>query len=193
MSCGTLNSLVYWEEPIASAAVFVPVAIILVALSIWSLIYVMAWTGLTVLIGVCSIKVFGIVMEKLGKPNPLGDPLSQISQVDLTVDPEKINSYLGCVVSSINCATSHIKKIIMVEDVFETVKFGALCYTLTYVGSWFNAITLVLIAWVLAFSLPKLYINNQAVADEIFGKLKVHVDSIQEKVFNKATPIKKDD
>lgn len=191
MSC-MLNSLVCWEDPIASAVTFVPVALILVALSIWSLIYVVAWTGLTVLIGVFSLKVFGLVMDKLGKPNPLGDPLAHISEADLTVDQEKVNGFLGCIVSQVNCATSHIKRIILVEDVVETVKFGALCYTLTYVGSWFNAITLVLIAWVLAFSLPKLYINNQAMADEIFGKIKVQYDALQEKVFNKPA-VKKDE
>jgi len=135
---------------------------------------------------------FGLVMEKLGKPNPLGDPLSQLSQIDLTVDQEKVGEYLGCIVSKMNCATSHIKKIVLVEDVLETVKFGALCYTLTYIGSWFNAITLVLIAWVLVFSLPKLYINNQAMADEIYGKLKLQYDALQEKVFNKPAVVKED-
>jgi len=52
---------------------------------------------------------------------------------------------------------------------------------------------LVLIAWTLLFSLPKLYANNQETADEIYGKVKVQIDAIQEKVFNKSAEVKKDD
>ena len=34
-------------------------------------------------------------------------------------------------------------------------------WCLTYIGSWFNAITLVILAWIAAFTIPKAYIMNQ--------------------------------
>jgi len=194
MSGCLLTSLVCWEDPVTTAAVFLPGAIILVALSTWSLIYIVAWTGLLALMAVVVFKVVGMVTEKLDKPNPLGDTLSKISKVDLTVSQDKMNSFLGMAVDNINCATSYIKKAILVEEIVPTAVFGMACYLLTYMGSWFNALTLVLIAWVLLFSVPKLYLNNQVAADELYAKVKVHVDSLQEKVFNKpAAPLKKED
>ena len=40
-------------------------------------------------------------------------------------------------------------------------KFCISVYCLTYIGSWFNLLTLLILAWVAVFTLPKLYINNQ--------------------------------
>ena len=54
-----------------------------------------------------------------------------------------------------------------------------------------NLLTLVLLAWVLVFALPKLYINNQTTVDPLLEKLMHQVDSIKEKVFK--TDLKKED
>ena len=43
----------------------------------------------------------------------------------------------------------------------DTIKFGLSLWGLTYIGSWFNAMTLIILAWVAAFSIPKLYKMNQ--------------------------------
>merc|ERR550517_570656 len=110
----------------------------------------------------------------------MGDILSTISQVDLTVDQDKVISFLGTAIDNINCATRFIKKVVLVEEIVPSVMFGVACYLLTYMGSWFNALTLILLSWVLLFSLPKLYVNNQVAADEIIGKIKVHTDALQE-------------
>ena len=36
----------------------------------------------------------------------------------------------------------------------DTLKFGLCLYVLTYVGAWFNALTLVILAWIAVFTLP---------------------------------------
>ena len=43
----------------------------------------------------------------------------------------------------------------------DTVKFGLSLWFLTYIGAWFNAMTLIVLAWLAAFSLPKAYLMNQ--------------------------------
>ena len=53
----------------------------------------------------------------------------------------------------------------------ETLKFGLCLYVLTYVGAWFNALTLLILAWIGVFTVPKLYLNNQAAVDEMVGKV----------------------
>jgi len=174
--------LLYWKDPAKSAAVFLPVFAVLTALLCWSLFYVLAWTGLTVLLGVASLRALDFVMSKLGKPNPLGDPIATIKKVDVVVSEEAMGNMLGSALATLNAATNKTKQIVLFQDVLETVKFAGWCYSMTYIGSWFNASTLVLLGWVAAFVLPKLYLNNKAVVDEIFGKVMVQVNSIKEKV-----------
>jgi len=64
----------------------------------------------------------------------------------------------------------------------ESLKFAGWCYSMTYVGAWFNALSLLLLCWVLAFLLPKLYLNNKAAVDEVVGKLMEQVNMLKEKV-----------
>ena len=64
----------------------------------------------------------------------------------------------------------------------ETAKFGLSLYLLTFVGAWFNALTLVILAWAGLFSLPKLYMNNQPAVDEVVGKVVAQLEEVKAKV-----------
>ena len=64
----------------------------------------------------------------------------------------------------------------------DTIKFGLSLWLLTYIGAWFNALTLVILAWVAFFTLPKLYVNNQAQVDEVVEKVMAQVNEVKAKV-----------
>ena len=49
----------------------------------------------------------------------------------------------------------------------DTLKFGLCLYLLTFLGAWFNALTLVTLVWVAAFTLPKLYLKSLAAVAEL--------------------------
>ena len=55
-------------------------------------------------------------------------------------------------------------------------------WLLTYIGSWFNMLTLLILAWVVFFSAPKLYANNQAQVDEVMGQVMSQVEEVKGKV-----------
>ena len=40
-------------------------------------------------------------------------------------------------------------------------------YGLTYIGHWFNGLTVVMAVWIFLFSAPKVYRDNQVSDDEI--------------------------
>jgi hypothetical protein len=82
----------------------------------------------------------------------------------------------------VNLGLAELRRLLLVENMVDTVKFGLSLWFLTYIGAWFNAMTLIILAWMAAFSLPKLYLMNQAKADEILGKVMVQVDEIKSKV-----------
>jgi len=48
-------------------------------------------------------------------------------------------------VAHANAAVSELRRLFLVEDFVDSLKFGVLLWCLTYVGSWFNGMTLIII------------------------------------------------
>ena len=55
-------------------------------------------------------------------------------------------------------------------------------YFMTYIGAWFNALTLVTLSWLGLFSLPKLYLNNKVQVDEVMAKVMAQAGELKAKV-----------
>ncbi len=55
-------------------------------------------------------------------------------------------------------------------------------YVLTVFGRWMNGLTLVTVGWVVAFSAPKIYRDNQKAIDEAVAPLKVKLDEFMDKL-----------
>jgi len=68
------------------------------------------------------------------------------------------------------------------EDLVESAKFGAFLYFLTYLGSWFNGLTLVILALVALFGLPKVYESNKNVIDQYMDLVWAKVSELNSKV-----------
>merc|ERR1712098_830885 len=95
-----------------------------------------------------------------------------------------ISELAPCLASSINSSVAELRRLFLVENMVDTIKFGLSLWLLTYVGSWFNALTLVILAWIVAFTAPKLYLNNQAQVDEVLGKVMAQVEEVKGKVLS---------
>ena len=61
-------------------------------------------------------------------------------------------------------------------------QFAVAMYLLTYVGAILNGLTLVTLAWVAAFSAPRVYRDNQKQIDEALLPLKAKLDDLQGKL-----------
>ena len=55
-------------------------------------------------------------------------------------------------------------------------------YLLTYVGAILNGLTLITLAWVAAFSAPRVYRDNQKQIDEAILPLKTKLSDLQAKI-----------
>ena len=82
-----------------------------------------------------------------------------ISGFKVTIPEDKVNQVSKDVAKKLNCALTELRHCILVENVIDSAKFGVSVYLLTYVGSWFNAMTLIILAWVGLFSIPKVSFN----------------------------------
>jgi len=178
----SLTSLVYWEDPIASGAVFGPVLVSLVALCYNSLLSVCSYSALAILLLVIMVKLYSYVMVLLKKAEPGSDPLAKVAGMSLSVPAETISELAPCIASTINSSVTELRRLFLVENMVDTIKFGLSLWLLTYVGSWFNALTLLILVWIVAFTAPKLYLNNQAQVDEVLGKVLAQVEEVKGKV-----------
>jgi len=178
----SLPSLVYWEDPIQSGAIFGSVLIGLVSLASCSLITVLSYSCLCLLTLVILVKVYSFIMVKAGKAEAGSDPLAKVSSLPLAVPADTISSVAPCLAGSLNCCIGELRRLFLVESMVDTIKFGLSLWLLTYVGAWFNALTLVILAWVGLFTLPKVYINNQAQVDDVVGKVMAQVMEVKAKI-----------
>lgn len=178
----SLTSLVHWENLMVSGAVFGSVLVTLVSLCYYSLIYVVSNLSLLLLFAVGAVKLYTKVMVMLGKATPGSDPLECVAAMPVTIPTENVEAYAKCISEKMNTSVSELRRLFLVDNMVDTIKFGLSLWCITYIGAWFNAMTLVIFAWIAAFTLPKLYLNNQDKADEVIGKVMVQVEEIKGKV-----------
>ena len=175
-------AIVYWEDPVVSGGVFGAVLVVLLALSSYSLITVVSYTCLTLLMVVLGVKVYSYVMVMMKKAEPGSDPLAKVSAMPVTIPDDTITNMSPCIASVVNKTTTELRRLFLVEDMVDTIKFGLSLWLLTYIGSWFNMLTLLILGWVTLFSAPKLYVNNQTQVDEVMGQVMAQVDEVKGKV-----------
>ena len=100
--------------------------------------------------------------------------------MSLSVPEDLITAHAPGVTGAINAALTRAKALFLLTNLVrllsvtltilimlaqvDTLEFG-LC--LTFLGAWFNALTLVTLVWVAAFTLPKLYLKSQAAVAEL--------------------------
>jgi len=56
-----------------------------------------------------------------------------------------VQNIAGVAVAHINGFTSELRRLFLVEDIIDSIKFGVILWVFTYVGAWFNGMTLVIL------------------------------------------------
>merc|ERR1712150_223440 len=177
------ESTYLWEDPIQSGIIFGSVFASLISICYYSLISVCAYGSLTALLAVLSLKVYTYVMVTFLKKEVPCNPLAKVAELNLEIPEEKISSIANNASTKLNATLLELKRLFLVENMLDSIKFGLSLWVLTYIGSWFNAMTLILLSWVGLFSIPKVYLNNKAQIDPVLDKVKAQFDEISGKVF----------
>jgi len=176
-----VESLIYWRDPKKSGPVFGGVLLVLLALTYFSLISVIAYLSLLGLTGTISFRVYKNVVQAVQKTGE-GHPFKEFLEFDMALPPEKVKEISEVVVAHVNAGLSALRRLFLVEDLIDSIKFGVFMWTLTYVGSWFNGMTLVILAWVALFSLPKVYETNKTQIDANLEFVKSKLAEVTSKV-----------
>merc|ERR1711936_1418145 len=175
------ESTYQWEDPIYSGVVFGSVLSTLVAICYYSLISVFAYASLTILCAVIGIQIYTYVMVTFLKKETT-NPIAKIAGCELTIPADRVNDYASRGTDKVNCAIKELRRLFMVENMLDSIKFGLSLWVLTYIGSWFNAMTLLIMGWVGLFSIPKIYVNNKAQIDPVLDQVKAKLNEVSDKV-----------
>jgi len=175
-------SIVYWSNPIQSGLIFGTVFLFMVSLCFNSLITVVSYTLLIIMTMVASLKLYTNVMVKLKKADASSDPLAPLYNHPLTIANQSISDMSPRIADSINMFTRELRALFFIENHVDTIKFCLSLYSLTYIGAWFNALTLLILAWVGAFTFPKLYQMNKHEVDKAMDVINSKVEMVKEKI-----------
>lgn len=65
--------------------------------------------------------------------------------VDLTLSPEKVQQVAGVTVTHVNAYIAELRRLFLVEDLVDSLKFALLLWLMTYIGAIFNGMTVVIL------------------------------------------------
>merc|ERR1712002_1163528 len=148
--------LIYWKDIKKSAAVAASSLLLLIALSIFSVLTVVSYISPTVLTVTFSYAVYKRTLAAVQKSNE-GHPFGQYLEMDLSISPEKAQEYAEIISSYMATYVGELRRLVLVEDMIDSIKFGIFLWVMTYIGAWFNGLTLLILGLVSMFSLPKTY------------------------------------
>ncbi|XP_013100631.1 reticulon-1-A isoform X3 [Stomoxys calcitrans] len=176
-----VESLIYWRDVKKSGIVFGAGLVTLLAISCFSVISVFAYLSLLLLAGTIAFRIYKSVMQAIQKTSD-GHPFKEYLDIDLTLSQEKIQNIAGVAVAHINGFTAELRRLFLVEDLVDSIKFGVILWVMTYIGAWFNGMTLVILAFVSLFTLPKVYENNKQSIDTYLDLARSKVAEVTEKI-----------
>ncbi|GAB0089062.1 Reticulon-like protein [Sergentomyia squamirostris] len=186
---GPMESLIYWRDPKKSGAVFAAGLAVLLAMVCFSVISVFAYLSLTLLAATIVFTIYKNVLQAVQKTSD-GHPFKNYLEYDLTLSQDKVQQAVTVGVTHVNSVIVELRRLFLVEDLVDSIKFALLLWCLTYVGSWFNGMSIVIISFVALFTLPKVYENNKQSIDGYLDLVRSKVIEITEKA-KAAVPIGK--
>jgi len=184
-------SLLFWADPVQSGVVFGSVLAFLVLLCYNSLITMVSYTFLIILFLISLVRLYTFVMVTFKKVDSAYNPLATISSLPLTIPSSLLSDMSPCIADTINTFLHEMKSLFLFNNIFESIQFGLCLWCLTYIGSWFNAITLIIIAWIAAFTIPKVYKTNQEQVDKVVEQMNKQLEELKEKIISTIPGLKK--
>lgn len=180
--------LIYWKDIKKSAGVAASSLILLISLSIFSVLSVISYISLAVLTVTFSFAVYKRTLAAIQKSND-GHPFGQYLEMDLSISPEKAQEYAEIISSYMATYVGELRRLVLVEDMIDSIKFGIFLWVMTYIGAWFNGLTLLILGLVSMFSLPKTYEVYQEQIDAYLALAQDQVKGIMAQVQDRRSEI----
>nr|AAW78988.1 GekBS142P [Gekko japonicus] len=84
-----------------------------------------------------------------------------------------------------------LRRLFLVDDLVDSLKFAVLMWVFTYVGALFNGLTLMILAVISLFSIPVIYEKHQVQIDHYLGLVNKNVKDAVTKIQDKIPGLKR--
>jgi len=173
--------LIYWRDVKKSGVVFGSTMITLLALAFYSVVSVLAYLALAVMMVTLSFSVYKKVLGAVQKSQD-GHPFKQYMDMCVALPEERVHQVVDLVLAHVNVVMANVRRLFLVEDIVDSIKFALMLWVLTYIGSWFNGLTLIILATVTIFTAPKVYQTHKTQIDNYLELAMGHVMKVVEQV-----------
>lgn len=182
--------LIYWRDVKKTGVVFGSMLFILLSLAIFSVLSVIAYLSLAILSVTLSFRVYKNIMQAVQKSGE-GHPFKEYLEWDIELNDAKTQKVVKLVMKHFNATVRELRRLFLVEDLVDSIKFGLLLWVLTYIGSWFNGMTLIINSVVIVFTLPKIYETYKVQIDNYLAMARSQFNKILQQVQSKLPFLKK--
>ncbi|XP_043840637.1 reticulon-1 isoform X1 [Dromiciops gliroides] len=173
--------LLYWRDIKQTGIVFGSFLLLLFSLTQFSVVSVVAYLALAALSATISFRIYKSVLQAVQKTDE-GHPFKAYLELEISLSQDQIQKYTDYLQLYVNSAAKELRRLFLVQDLVDSLKFAVLMWLLTYVGALFNGLTLLIMAVVSMFTLPVVYFKHQAQIDQYLGLVRTHVNTIVGKI-----------
>ncbi|KAM9317357.1 reticulon-4-like [Gastrophryne carolinensis] len=182
--------LLYWRDIKKSGAVFGASLFLLLSLTVFSIVSVSAYIALALLSITISFRIYKGVLQAIQKSEE-GHPFKAYLDSNVAVSEDLVQKYCNVALGHINKTIKELRRLFLVEDLVDSLKFAVLMWVFTYIGALFNGLTLLILALISLFSIPVLYERHQVKVDHYLALITKNVNNVKELVLSKVPGLKR--
>uniref|UniRef100_A0AAX7V9K0 Reticulon n=1 Tax=Astatotilapia calliptera TaxID=8154 RepID=A0AAX7V9K0_ASTCA len=177
--------LLYWRDVKTTGVVFGAALLLLLSLTVCSIVSVCSYICLALLSVTICFRIYKGILQAIQKSDE-GHPFKQYLDQEVALSEDMVHKYSDMVLAKLNKTIGDLRRVFLVEDLVDSIKFAVLMWILTYVGALFNGLTLLILGVIAVFSCPIIYEKHQAQIDHylalVNNQIKDVVGKIQAKV-----------
>ncbi|XP_069811246.1 reticulon-4 isoform X1 [Dendropsophus ebraccatus] len=187
---GSVVDLLYWRDIKKSGAVFGASLFLLLSLTVFSIVSVAAYIALALLSVSISFRIYKGVLQAIQKSDE-GHPFKAFLDSNVQISEDLVQKYCNVALSHINCTIKELRRLFLVEDLVDSLKFAVLMWVFTYIGALFNGLTLLILALISLFSIPVIYERHQTQIDHYLSLVNKNVKNISDLILSKIPGLKR--
>ncbi|XP_071395115.1 reticulon-3-B-like [Centroberyx affinis] len=173
--------LVYWREPKKSAVAFGLSLLVLVSVATLSVISVVSYLLLACLCVTITFRVYKSVIQAVQKSEE-GHPFKSLLERDISLSSESFRLVSDQFLVYLNRFSSQIRRLLLVEDLVDSLKLAGVMWVMTYIGAVFNGITILILADIIIFTTPLIYQKKQTQIDRYIELVRSRVEETLQKL-----------
>ncbi|XP_029525048.1 reticulon-1-like isoform X1 [Oncorhynchus nerka] len=190
LSTEAVVELLYWRDVKTSGVVFGASLSLLLSLTLCSIVSVSSYIGLALLSVTICFRIYKGILQAIQKSDE-GHPFKLYLDQDVALSEGTVHKYSDCVLARFNTTVTELRRLFLVEDLVDSLKFAVLMWILTYVGALFNGLTLFILGLVGMFSCPIVYEKYKVQIDHYVGMASKQVKDIIATVQSKVPGLKR--